>query len=313
MALKLAGQVAVMFILLGVGIVIRRRGIVSQVSAEQFSGFVLLIVTPTLLIQSFQRDFEPKLGLLIAAAALLTIVFHLLAIPITKLVFRGMQDDYDSVGRLSAICSNCGFMGIPLMSAAMGELGALVAAVYIAVFNLYIWSHGVMILRRTRQVSAREILLTPCVVAALAGTALFLLRIRLPGILQNAMGYLAGLNTPLPMIITGILIAEVKPKTLFNDFRLWITAAMRLLVLPLAMLAVLLVLRAPSWFDGAQTAALGVMIACACPTAVSCVMMPARFDADAALGARLVAVTTLLSIVTIPLITQLSAYLFRPF
>ena len=136
MALKLAEQVAVMFILLGVGIFIRKRGIVSEVSAGQFSGFVLLIVTPTLLIQSFQRDFEPELGLLIAATALLAAVFHLLSIPVTKLVFRGMRNDYDSVGRLSAICSNCGFMGIPLMSAVMGELGALVAAVYIAVFNL---------------------------------------------------------------------------------------------------------------------------------------------------------------------------------
>ena len=82
MALKLAEQVAVMFILLGVGIFIRKRGIVSEVSAGQFSGFVLLIVTPTLLIQSFQRDFEPELGLLIAATALLAAVFHLLSIPV---------------------------------------------------------------------------------------------------------------------------------------------------------------------------------------------------------------------------------------
>lgn len=310
MALKLAEQVAVMFILLGVGIFIRRRGIVSEVSAGQFSGFVLLIVTPTLLIQSFQRDFEPELGLLIAATALLAAVFHLLSIPVTKVVFRGMRNDYDSVGRLSAICSNCGFMGIPLMSAVMGELGALVAAVYIAVFNLYIWSHGVMILRRTRRVKPREFLLTPCVVAALLGAAMFLLRIRLPGILHDAMGYLAGLNTPLPMIITGILIAEVDPKTLFNDPRLWLTAAMRLLILPLLMLAVLVALRVPSWFDGAKTVSLGIMIASACPTAISCVMMPARCGADAALGARLVAVTTLFSILTIPFITQLSAYLF---
>ena len=300
MALKLAEQVAVMFILLGVGIFIRRRGIVSEVSAGQFSGFVLLIVTPTLLIQSFQRDFEPELGLLIAATALLAAVFHLLSIPVTKVVFRGMRNDYDSVGRLSAICSNCGFMGIPLMS----------AAVYIAVFNLYIWSHGVMILRRTRRVKPREFLLTPCVVAALLGAAMFLLRIRLPGILHDAMGYLAGLNTPLPMIITGILIAEVDPKTLFNDPRLWLTAAMRLLILPLLMLAVLVALRVPSWFDGAKTVSLGIMIASACPTAISCVMMPARYGADAALGARLVAVTTLFSILTIPFITQLSAYLF---
>ena len=221
-----------------------------------------------------------------------------------------MRNDYDSVGRLSAICSNCGFMGIPLMSAVMGELGALVAAVYIAVFNLYIWSHGVMILRRTRRVKPREFLLTPCVVAALLGAAMFLLRIRLPGILHDAMGYLAGLNTPLPMIITGILIAEVDPKTLFNDPRLWLTAAMRLLILPLLMLAVLVALRVPSWFDGAKTVSLGIMIASACPTAISCVMMPARCGADAALGARLVAVTTLFSILTIPFITQLSAYLF---
>lgn len=86
-AQKLAGQVGVMFLLMAIGVFIRKKGIVSVESARQFSNFALFIITPSLLVNVFQRDFHPEMAASIALSALLVVVFHLLAALLTKPLF----------------------------------------------------------------------------------------------------------------------------------------------------------------------------------------------------------------------------------
>lgn len=309
-AQKLAGQVGVMFLLMAIGVFIRKKGIVSVESARQFSNFALFIITPALLVNVFQRDFHPEMAASIALSALLVAVFHLLAALLTRPLFphRGDGDDRSAVARLGAISSNCGFMGIPLMTAAMGEDSMIFAAIYIGIFNIYIWSHGVMLLRRDGRIRWKEILLSPGVLGASLGVLLYLLQIRLPGLLLDTLGFLSGMNTPLPMVITGVLIADLAVGETLRDLRLYFTAFVRLVGLPLVMLGLMLLARVPGWFDGAPTVVLAMVISVSCPVAISTVMMPTRFGGDAQYGAKLVALSTLLSIFTIPAVASLAQW-----
>lgn len=309
-AQKLAGQVGVMFLLMAIGVFIRKKGIVSVESARQFSNFALFIITPSLLVNVFQRDFHPEMAASIALSALLVAVFHLLAALLTRPLFphRGDGDDRSAVARLGAISSNCGFMGIPLMTAAMGEDSMIFAAIYIGIFNIYIWSHGVMLLRRDGRIRWKEILLSPGVLGASLGVLLYLLQIRLPGLLLDTLGFLSGMNTPLPMVITGVLIADLAVGETLRDLRLYFTAFVRLVGLPLVMLGLMLLARVPGWFDGAPTVVLAMVISVSCPVAISTVMMPTRFGGDAQYGAKLVALSTLLSIFTIPAVASLAQW-----
>lgn len=307
---KLAGQVGVMFLLLAIGVFIKKKGIVSVDAARQFSNFALFIITPSLLVNVFQRDFHPGLGASIALSALLAAAFHIVAALVTKPLFPsgGPGDDRSAVARLGAISSNCGFMGIPLMTAAMGEDSMIFAAIYIGIFNIYVWSHGVMLLRRDGKIRWKEILLSPGVLGAVLGILLFLLRVRLPGLLLDTLGFLSGMNTPLPMVITGVLIADLAVGETLRDPRLYFTAFVRLVGLPLVMLGFMLLVRAPVWFDGAATVALAMVISVSCPVAISTVMLPTRFGGDAQYGAKLVALSTLLSIATIPAVAAFAQW-----
>lgn len=197
------------------------------------------------------------------------------------------------------------------MTAAMGEDSMIFAAVYIGIFNIYIWSHGVMLLRRDGKVRWKEILLSPGVLGASLGVLLYLLQIRLPGLLLDTLGFLLGMNTPLPMVITGVLIADLAVGETLRDLRLYFTAFVRLAVLPLVMLGLMLLAGVPGWFDGAPTVVLAMVISVSCPVAISTVMMPTRFGGDAQYGAKLVALSTLLSIFTIPAVASLAQWAMR--
>lgn len=308
MAWKLAAQVCVICILVLIGILLKKKGVVSLSSAKQMSDFVLLVVSPALLVQSFQLQMDGNLVKSMLLMFGLSIAFHLLAILVTKPLFRPRADKRDNIEHMSAITSNCGFMGIPLMTAALGETGRIYAVIYLAVFNIYIWTHGVMLMKRVRKLGFKEALTGPGTLAALLGILLFVLQVRLPGVVADTLGFLSSMNTPLPMILIGVYIADISLRETLRDWRLYYTSFLRLIALPLVFLAVVWAVRAAHWFPGADLVVLAAMISCSCPVGVSCMLMPARFGGDAEYGAKLIGVSTLLSVITIPAVASLTEW-----
>lgn len=300
MAWILMKQVAVLFLLMGIGIFFEKKQLITEKGAKMMSNLVLMLVIPTVIIESFQQKLEKTMLAAVGTAFVLAVLFHVMAVVVTKFILRPRNDNQYPVERLLAICSNCGFMGIPLMTAVMGEVGLLYAAVYIAVFNLYTWTHGVLILRRSKTINWREVFCTPGMIGVFVGITLYLCQIRLPELLAQTVTYIADMNTPLPTIVTGIFIAEIDLKKALSNKRIYFAAALRLIILPLIFIALLWVLRVPLWFEQASTAALAMVICCSCSGAITTSMLPARYGGDANHGAALVAVTTLFSIVTIP-------------
>ena len=124
-----------------------------------------------------------------------------------------------------------------------------------------------------------------------------------PAILSDGIGHLAALNTPVPMIIIGYYLAKTNLPAALKDKEGWLCIALRLLALPLATLAVLLIC-------GVRGDVLtACMICIATPVATSCTMFAARFDRNAVLSVNLVSLSTLLSVVSIPAMVALTNYL----
>ena len=125
-------------------------------------------------------------------------------------------------------------MAIPLQKALLGEDGVFYGAAYVAVFNLVLWSYGVMAMSGDRKaLSARRLLLNPGVIGLAAGLLLFFTGIRLPAFLEAPVGHLAALNTPLPMLIVGFYLADADLKSAVRNKRLIASMGLRLLAVPL--------------------------------------------------------------------------------
>ncbi|RPF42216.1 hypothetical protein EDD70_2555 [Hydrogenoanaerobacterium saccharovorans] len=298
-------QVAVMFLLMGIGFYTAKTKMLTQESARNFSGLLLTIVMPALLIRAYQQDFNPnKLkGLMLAFA--LAIVFHIIAIAVSHFLVKKREGNAYRVEILAAVYSNCGFMGVPLLQATLGDDGVFYGAAFIGVFNVLTWTHGVMTLTAQKRIKAKNLLGNPAMIGLTIGLVLFFTGLRLPGVLGDTVSFVADLNTPLAMIITGVFLSQVNFKVAVTDSKVYFSTMIRLVLLPLIMLVLLKCLPIASMFPGADTAAFSHIIACACPTAASSVLLISKLGYDSTHGAEILAVSTLLSMLTLPLFVLL--------
>ena len=305
-------QVLVLFILMAVGFFAGKKGMIGEAASKQMTQVLVNIISPCVIIVSFQQKFTGELvrGLLISAAAAAGV--QAVGIFLGRVVFNNRwPQPYRKVLRFAATYCNAGFMGLPLLQSVIGSKGIIYGSVYIAVFNLFCWTHGVVLYqsdsgKKDGVSKARFLLnavLNPNVFAILIGVFLFALSIRLPSPLYTAMHYINDLNTPLSMLIIGSKMTAVNFRAIPADRFLWPGVLMRNLAVP-AVCAVLLHL---AGLRGMVLTA--CLLQASCPVAGNTVIFAELFDSDTVFPSELMTVSTLLSVLTIPLMIALSSAL----
>ena len=302
-AFLVARQVFLIFIYMGVGIVCTRRGILDEQTGRKLSGFALSVIMPLLLIRYYLRPLvrEELWGL--GLAFFLALVFHALATVAAVLLIPKAQDTDKRIERLGVVISNCGYMAIPLIKAVLGDVGVFYALAYISVFNLVLWSVGIVLLTGERKMSAKKLLLNPGVLGFAAGALLYFLQVPIPPIVMEAIDGLVAMNTPLPMITTGIFLAHINLRETLTNKRIYYVTLLRLVAVPLVFLLMVKLANVSAWMPSAPAVVLAAGLGCACPCAAAVTLMPANFGLKGDYGAQLIAMSTLLSIITLPLMT----------
>lgn len=308
MAIILVREVAVMFLYLAVGMLCRAKGFLNDDSARSVSNIVLLVVTPALLIANQQTDFHRTLLPAMGLAILVSAAYHFLGAQVANRVIRDPGDGSTAwrVTKLAITFPNAGFMGFPLLAATVGETGLLYGVLFIGIFNVASWMWSVPTLTGKKGLSPLQLLTNPAVMGFLIGLTLLLLQIRLPYIIGTVVSQLGQMNTPLSMIVIGSFLATVKPRSLVHDPLVYKTVLLRNILLPLLTLLVLWVTKVTVWLPGGKLFALSILIMAGCPSASVAILMPSRYGCDSAHGSKLVAVSTALSIVTLPFLVMLA-------
>lgn len=290
--LVVAGQVVTLFLLMGVGFVLAQLGRLHTDGVAQMSYLCLYIVTPALMIKSFAVERTPGMLSQLAVFFLAYVASVGVCIVLSRSCFRGEPPERRAPMRFGLVFSNNGFMGLPLLLSILGP-GAVIYGVVSAVgFNLLLWTYGVKTMGG--RVTLRQVIVNPATVGLAVGLPLFLTGLRLPGMVSNAVNFVADLNTPLAMIVIGAQMAGADLKVSFTSLKLYGASAFRLLLGPLIPLVGLL----PFHLDPVSYCACVIM--CAVPTAGATGMLAQRFEKDTAVAAQMVTLTTLLSVLTLP-------------
>ena len=305
-----AAQVGVLFALMAAGAVCRRVRLVDETSVKGIVNVLLLVVTPSLIIDSFQRPFDSSMMHGFFWAFAIASLAHVAVILLARLFSRG-DDKSRPVLRLAMVFSNAGFMGIPLEQAILGAEGVFYGIVYVVVFNFFMWSWGLYEMRGKvplsnsnsklqlsgeRWCSLRPMIVNPGTVGLAIGLPLFFASISLPAILKTPISLLAGLNTPLAMLVIGFYLAGADFRRVVRMPSAYLAAAVRLIAYPLAMVALLYPLRA----HFPREMMLALVTAASAPVAAMVSMFASKFERDVDLSVGLVSGTTLLSILTMP-------------
>lgn len=292
-------EVAVILLLILVGYFTVKKGMFTKESLGSITSFLLYIVTPCLIVSSFLSAESGKLdGWTLLLAAVLPALSIVISIALSYLFFRKEPSGRRRVLRFSMIFCNVGFMGIPLVEGIVGSEGVLYGSFFIAVFNIFCWTYGYVMMGGGK-VRLKALLLNPGVIGIVIGLPLYLLDVPVPALIERPIELISALNTPLAMIVVGGYIAQVKLRAFVSDLAVYKMAVLRLVVAPLLYLALVWLLRPD------ETLLMSTVIQAATPVAANCVLFAVQYDSDAELASKSVAVSTALSVVTIPLLTVL--------
>ncbi len=304
-SLKFVGtQVLILFIIMTVGFVCRKLKVLTEGGVKGLTDLMLCVITPCMMFRAFQEPFDPRLlkGFLITMAVV--VVMYGVEIGLTMLLLRDKDDTRRRVLHFGAVIPNCGYMALPLLQ----ELWGAEAVIYGAAFNtahvLFLWTYGLSLMSGGKaKMSLRKALINPGTVSAVIGLILFFCPFRLPALIARPIDYLAALNAPVPMLIIGFYLAGLDWRTVLRRGNEYVMLALRLLVAPAITLGGL-------WLCGIRGILLITNVVCiGAPVATMCTMFATKYDADPTLSAGMVAVSTVLSVLTMTLVVGFTSYI----
>lgn len=335
---RLIFQVALLFIMIVPGVVLKKARMVPEGFGKGISNLVLYIAQPILIVAAYINctiSFE-DIWLNIVIVFALSIVAHILFSVVALLLYRGASEERRRMLRFATIFANAAFMGIPLIDAIFGDEAAIYASIYNITFNLFLWTLGVHLCTvrhgedldndgdhdiRDRYISAvREtkaaggllkVLLHPVTLASIIGVICLITGVNKDllaslklDLVTEALNMIKSLVAPLSMVVIGLRLAEMKLDGLFTDIYMYLFLALRHLALPLALLGLIKLVELLVPINEMCTVV--TIILASTPAASSATMFAEKYDCDAVYVSRLVVVSTILCIFTMPLVLALA-------
>ncbi len=294
-------QLVKMFFIMLLAILCYKIKLVNQEGNKTVSNLLLLVVNPLVIITTYQTDYKPELvrGLLISFGA--AVLCHIVGIIVTTLLIRPKGSPDANIERYNDMYSQCGFIGIHLISSVLGSNGVFFLSAYIVVFNLFSWTHGVVLMeKKFSWENVRKGLRAPMVTATIIAVLLFFFRIRFPDVVLDSMNYVADMNTPLAMMVAGFSVAQTDILKMCTKLRVYFSCFLKLVLIPVIMIFLLKIIPLP------RDVAMTTLIACACPAATTGTMMAIRYRQNYTYSSEMFALSTILAVATIPLIVLLA-------
>ena len=271
-SILLAEQIVELFLMILMGYVIVKLGLVTDDDSKILSKIVLYIVIPCVMINAFQIDYTPDKiqGMLLALVA--SVVLQVLL--------------------LIAVWM-------------MGKEWVVFGCVFMAVQLIFMWTHGKYIISSGDRIDWRKIVLNINMIAIFIGAVLFLLKIHLPEIVDGTLHAVGSTIGPVSMIVTGMLIAGMNLRDIFTNRRVYVVTFLRLLFVPVLALIILKISGLVTWHPQGEKILLVTFLAVITPSASTITQMCQVYGGNSKYSSAINVMTTLLAIATMPIMVLL--------
>jgi hypothetical protein len=308
-------QILILSILVLVGIIGSRFNVITKDTKDMLAKVIFNITLPLMLLTNFSRiNVTPRIlgnSLLVLCLSVFVLLFMLLAGWLTTRLFR-MKTSDAIIFKTHSLFGNIIFLGFPLISSLYGEEGLLYAGMFQVVSNMFMWTIGVVILNQGNNNSLKKNLLhilNPNTIAVVIGFLMFLFSIKLPQFLLKPLGGLGDSNTYLSMVYIGAVLYFTSIKVLFNNKTVYILAINRLLLVPAIMFFIFIGLNFLLQVKIDPLVISVLILQSAMPAMVNIVIMAKVFGADDNLATANVFISTLLAILTLPIVLLMLGFM----
>ena len=295
-------QISALFILLSIGYALGKIRLVDSVALKGMSNLIIKATLPALILVSLQKPFSRDLLGASLQTLLVAFLFYAGIILLSVLAVRLLRIPQKKAGALIFALgfSNCGFIGFPVVTTILGNDALFLTAIHNIVFNMLAFSAGILIMAGSGDAERPRItvkkILNMNVLAAIVGFVLFIFSITLPRFVSLPLEMLGSLTTPLAMVVTGAMLARTSVRALARDWQLYAVSALRLAVWPLVTAVVLKLCGVTG-----NLYYITIIIA-GMPSASNTSLIAEVYDGDTDTASAIVFMTTLFSVISIPLL-----------
>ena len=302
-SILLMEQIIQLFLMIFMGFLIVKAKLLNSEDSKILSIIVLYLIIPCVIINAFQVDYTPQTvkGLLIAlAGSVMTQVILLIVVSILGRVFH-----LNEVEVASIYYSNSGNLIVPIVMFILGKEWVLYGCVFMSVQLVFIWTHCKKIISRESTYDWRKIVLNINMISIAIGIVLFLPRIHYPAIINNTLSAVGSMIGPASMIVTGMLFAGMDFKQIFANKRVYFVSFFRLIIVPVIALFLIKCSQLSTFSSNGNKLMMIVFLAIITPSASTVTQMCQVYGNDSQYASAINVVTTLLAIVTMPLMVML--------
>lgn len=293
-----ASQVGILYIMVIAGFICDKIGFFTEKTGKACTDLLFYLITPAVIINSFlTQEFTKDSGTKLLIAVGCGFLLHFVAIAINTPLFSRGDKDENCIYKYGSVYGNVGYMTLPLTQAILGSEGVFYCSAVVMAFNVICFTHGSYIMdKKAKKFELKKLILNPGVISVIIGLPFFLLNAELPELITKPVANIAGMQTPLAMLIFGTFLANTKLGEIFKHKKIFLVALSKLIVLPCIMFGIYRL------FGLTGNLLIAMTISSCAPSANNTVMFSAKYNKDTGLAAQLVATVSFISIITIPII-----------
>ena len=304
-SLRVIQKIIVLFIAMIAGYICKKSKILDGKSTKSLSNMLTYITNPCLILCSLQMQYSSETLVVAGKIFLLSIIIHTVMAIVSHFIFiKNNNHRSRSVYSFALTYANCGYMGYPIMMAIFGDIGLFYGVIFTTVFNLFNWTHGIIVMNpENGKLPWKKLIYNPALISVIISMTLFLSKTMLPVTVKDGLKMVGDMTFPLSMIIIGSLLADMKLINILSHYSVYLFSLLKLIAIPAVMLIIAKLFNLP------EIIAITGLTMCSSPSAANTAVLAEVYDNDSALAARLVGVTTLFCLFTMPFMLWLSEIL----
>lgn len=306
-SLILAEEITKLFLVMAMGWALVKTRILKTEDSRTLSAVLVYMLTPCVIISAFQIDHSPQVTRGLAFAFTAAAASHVIFLVLAAAFGRAMK--LDTAEKLTIVYTNAGILVFPLVQAMLGAEYLIYSCGFVVVQLIMLWTHCRSVLTGQTGADLKKIFLNVNVISLIAGGAMFLLGVKLPRLIEETLASTGAMIGPIGMMLAGMVIADVPVRRVFAVKRNYRAAILRLAVVPMILLFAFKICGAAEMIPDGKNIMLVVYLAGVTPACATVTSMAQLYGDIADRTGILYVLTTLLSIITMPIVIGLYAAL----
>ncbi|MBX9135934.1 MULTISPECIES: AEC family transporter [unclassified Clostridium] len=291
--------VIALFLIMLIGVYGSKRKIITPTINKGLTNILLEISLPCLVVSSFIFDMNDDLKSNIIKCFIYSPISLIITMIVSYIALYPIKSDKKIIMQFANVFSNCGFVGFPIIYSIFGNEGIIYASIFNMFFTIAVWTYGVMLFNgNIDKKDLKKVLLNPSIIAVIIGLIIMIFKINIPDVLYSTLELVGGLTSPLSMIIIGVILGNANILKYLKDYTIYYSSLLKLILLPCILILVSRIINDTSMVSKT------LIIITAMPAAAMTSILAENFDKEKEYSAVIVFITTLIFLVTFPMLLK---------